>query len=58
MGGLVREMGSYVSGRWEANLERWVAKLGRWMAKFRTWVARLGRWMDKLVARLLATAAL
>ncbi len=57
-----------------AKLGRWVAKLGRWVAKVSKvweisakhgdgWLSRgmggqVGRWVAKLVARLLATAAL
>jgi hypothetical protein len=46
------------SGRWVAKSGRWVAKSGRWVVKSGRWVAKSGRWLAKLVARLLATAAI
>ncbi len=39
-------------------LGRWVAKLGGWVAKLGRWATKVGIWLAKLVARLLATAAL
>ena len=35
-----------------------MAKLGKWVAKSGSWVAKSGRGLAKLVARLLATAAI
>jgi hypothetical protein len=40
---------------WVAKLGRWVAKLGRWVTKSGRW---RGRWVAKVVALLIAMAAL
>jgi hypothetical protein len=45
-------------GRWVAKFGRWVAKVVIWVAMSWRWVAKAGRLVAKLVAPLLATAAL